>query len=131
MISVLLSINPGAGGAPFHASLSRTCLVSGKKFGRIPLSNSAWRISRRFKRSLRLSLNDRCSRARKAVAFSFKILQVWSFRGPRMETPWMMTSTFDMLKSCCWAERNGWSWEVYLDCTFIVGQRRSQDVRQA
>ena len=118
MISVLLSINPGAGGAPFHASFSRTCLVSGKKSSRTPLSSSAWRTSRRCKRSLRFALNERCSRTRKAVASLFRILRVWSLRGPRIETPWMIASLVDMLKNCCRWRRGLWSCEVY-DVTWL------------
>ncbi len=41
VISTLRSIKPGAGLAPFHASFSRMCLVSGRKSGSWPLSSSA------------------------------------------------------------------------------------------
>lgn len=100
VISVLLSTKPGAGVAPLHAGLSRIRLVSGRKSGSTPLSSSAWRMSRRCSSSLRRALNERWSRARKAVASLLKILLVRLLRGPRIDTPWMIASMFDMLNLC-------------------------------
>lgn len=92
VISTRLSTRPGAGGAPFQVSLSRMCLVSGKKSGRLPLSSSAWRILRRSSSCLRVLLKERCSRARNASAGGVRIFLCSSLTAPRMLTPCRMVS---------------------------------------
>ena len=62
VISTRLSARPGAGGAPFHASLSRMCFVSGRKSGRTPRSSSACLSTRFCRRALRVWLKVRCKR---------------------------------------------------------------------
>ena len=87
VISTRRSTRPGAGGAPFQASFSRICLVSGRKSNSCPRSISAWRSTRRWRSALRVGLKVRCKRARKAVASLVRILQASGLRGPRMATP--------------------------------------------
>lgn len=98
VISTLRSTRPGAGGAPFQASLSRICFDCGRKSGSTPLSSSACRITRRCNKSFRFMLNDRWSKARNAIASLLRIFRVWSFRGPRIETPWRSCSSTDILQ---------------------------------
>ncbi|KAH0294862.1 malate synthase, partial [Aureobasidium sp. EXF-3399] len=62
VISILRSMRPGAGGAPFHASLSRMCLVSGRNSLRV-LLNVRWRRARKTVASLEMTLRLRSLRA--------------------------------------------------------------------
>ena len=92
VISTRLSIRPGAGGAPFHASFSLTCFVSGRKPGRAPLSSSTCLITRRWRRLFLVALKDRWRRARKATASLVKMSLCVSLIVPVMSTPWMIAS---------------------------------------
>ena len=87
VISTLRSTKPGAGGAPFQVALSRICLVSGRKSGKMPLSSSLCLMTRRSRRAFRVELKVRWSSAKNAVA-SLERMVLW---GPLTE-PWMATS---------------------------------------
>lgn len=89
VISILRSTRPGAGGGPCHALLSLTCLVSGKKSGKTPLSSSCCLITRLWRSSFRVLLNVLWRRARKPVASGVRIFLWVSFIFPRMFTPWL------------------------------------------
>jgi hypothetical protein len=87
VISTRRSTKPGAGGAPFQVALSRICLVSGRKSGKMPLSSSLCLMARRSRRAFRVELKVRWRSAKNAVA-SLERMIFWA----SLTEPWMATS---------------------------------------
>jgi hypothetical protein len=96
LMTILRSVGPvistrrscrSRGTGPTVHSVSRTDFVSGRKSGRAPASNAAWRRARAAIRLRRCASNLRASLATKASAAGVRMVEQAGSIAPRTSTP--------------------------------------------